>query len=196
MSAIDLSSTVGLAALVLLTLNILLGLLVSVNYNTVKRWPRRRLPVPLYRLHNWNAYVAISVALLHPAILLCSKTAGFRIQNVLWPLDSPGQTTYNVLGAVTLYGFTLVVVTSYLRRRLGHVAWKRLHYVAYLAAACMFVHGAWIDQNLKNQPPDFLDGEKLIVETCFFAVLSGSIWRWRYGSEKVRFQRARRFSQG
>lgn len=176
--------------MVLFTLNILMGLLVSVNYNSVKQWPHRKLPVPLYKIHNWNAYLALSVAALHPIILLFSKTAHFAIGDVLLPLSSPGQRLYNILGALTFYSFTLVVVTSYLRRRLGHVAWKRLHYVAYFAAAVMFVHGTLIDQNLKGQTPDFLDGEKVLVEVCFLVVVGAAVWRWRYGSEKTRYQRA------
>jgi DMSO/TMAO reductase YedYZ heme-binding membrane subunit len=107
------------------------------------------------------------------------------------PLNSPGQRLYNNLGALTFYSFTLVVVTSYFRRRLGHVAWKKLHYVAYFAAGLMFVHGTLIDQNLKGQTPDFLDGEKVLVEGCFLLVVAASIWRWRYGSEKKRYLSAR-----
>ena len=186
-SAVDISGSVGLVAMVLLTLNILMGLLVSVNYNTVKQWPRRKLPVPLYRIHNWNAYLALAVAAAHPAILLFSKTAHFRAWDLLWPLDSPGQSLYNIFGAVTFYAFLLVVVTSYLRRRLGHVAWKRLHYVAYLAAAAMFMHGLLIDPNLKGQPPDLVDAEKVLVEACLALVAGATLWRWRYGSEKKRY---------
>lgn len=186
-SAVDISSTVGLVAMGLFTLNILMGLLVSVNYNTVKQWPHRKLPVPLYKVHNWNAYLALSVAALHPTILLFSKTAHFRIIDVLLPVNSPGQTLYNILGALTFYGFAIVAVTSYFRRRLGHVAWKRLHYTAYFAAAVLYVHGTLIDQNLKGQTPDFLDGEKVLVEVCFLVVVAAAIWRWRYGSEKKRY---------
>jgi len=190
-SAVDISSTVGLVAMVLFTINILMGLLVSVNYNTVKQWPHRKLPIPLYKLHNWNAYLALSVAALHPVILLFSKTAHFGIADVLLPLNSPGQRLFNILGATTFYAFAVVVVTSYFRRRLGHIAWKRLHYTAYFAAAVLFVHGTLIDQNLKGQVPDFLDGEKVLVEVCFLLVVAASIWRWRYGSEKKRYLAAK-----
>jgi methionine sulfoxide reductase heme-binding subunit len=186
-SAVDVSSTVGLVAMVLFTVNILMGLLVSVNYNTERQWPRCKLPVPLYRIHNWNGYVALSVAGLHPLILLFSRTAHFKVLDVLWPLDSPGQRLYNVLGALTFYSFTLVVVTSYLRRPLGHVVWKRIHYTAYFAAVTLFIHGTLIDQNLKGEPRDFLDGEKVLVEGCLVLVVAAAIWRWRYGSEKKRY---------
>lgn len=190
-SAVDVSSTVGLVAMVLLTLNILMGLLVSTNYHFEKQWPRRKLPVPLFRIHNWTGYVALSVAALHPLILLLSSTAKFKLGDILLPVSSPGQTLYNNLGALGFYSFLFVVVTSYFRPKLGYRPWKKLHYTAYFAAAVMFVHGTLIDQNLKNQPPDLLDGEKLLVEGCFVLVCAAAVWRWRYGSEKKRYLRQR-----
>jgi predicted ferric reductase len=189
-SAVDVSAVVGLTAMVLLTLNILMGLLVSTNYHTVRQWPHRKLPWPLFKIHNWTGYVAMSVAVLHPVVLLCSRTAKFGVGDVLFPVYSPGQTLYNILGALTFYSFLLVVTTSYFRPRLGYRPWKKLHYTAYFAAACMFVHGTLIDQNLKGQAPDFLDGEKVLVEGCFLVVVAASIWRWRYGSEKKRYRAA------
>lgn len=187
-SAVDISAVVGLTAMVLLTLNILMGLLVSTNYHSVRQWPHRKLPWPLFKIHNWVGYIAMAVAVLHPVILLCSRTAKFGVGDVLFPIHSPGQTLYNSLGALTFYSFALVVATSYFRPKLGYRPWKKLHYVAYLAAAMMFVHGTLIDQNLKGQVPDFLDGEKVLVEVCFLAVLGASIWRWRRGSEKKRYR--------
>jgi methionine sulfoxide reductase heme-binding subunit len=186
MTAIDASSFAGLTAMVLLTLNLLLGLLVSTNYNPARQWPRRKLPAPLFRIHNWTAYVAIAVALLHPALLLLVGKPRFRLGDILLPVSSPGQTLYNNLGALTLYAFLLVVVTSYFRPKLGYRPWKKLHYTAYGAAAVMYIHGTLIDQNLKNAAPDFLDGEKLLVEGCALLVIAGAVWRVRRGAEKQR----------
>ena len=191
-SIIDVAATVGLIAMVLLTLNILMGLLVSTNYNFQKQWPHRKLPWPLFRIHNWTGYAALCVATLHPILLMFvnTKLGKFTVGDVLLPLHSPFQTLYNCLGALTFYGFTLVVVTSYFRPKLGYRPWKKLHYVAYFAAATMFVHGTLIDQNLKNETPDFLDGEKVLVEVCFLVVVAASIWRIRYGKEKQRHRKA------
>jgi predicted ferric reductase len=190
-SAIDLSSTVGLIAMVMLTINILMGLLVSVNYNPQTWWPHRKLPVPFWKLHNWNGYLAMGVAVFHPVILLFSSTAKFKVGDVLLPINSPGQTLYNNLGALTFYLFLFVITTSYFRPQLRYRPWKKLHYTAYFAAALMYVHGTLIDPNLKNMPTDFLDGEKLLVEGCCLIVVVASIWRWRYGTEKQRFVAAR-----
>jgi sulfoxide reductase heme-binding subunit YedZ len=192
-SAVDLSSFAGLTAMVLLTLNLLLGLLVSTNYNPARQWPRRKLPAPLFKIHNWTAYVAIAVVVLHPAILLFSTQAPrFSLGDVLLPLSSPGQRLYNNFGAVAFYGFLFVVVTSYFRPKLGYRPWKKLHYTAYGAAAFMYVHGTLIDQNLKNGAPDFLDGEKLLVEGCCLLVVAATIWRIRRGTEKQRREAVKR----
>jgi hypothetical protein len=121
-SAIDLSSFAGLTAMALLAINLLLGLLVTTNYNPRQHWPHRKIPI--FKIHNWNAYLAIAVVCLHPVILLFSKTAGFHARDVLWPLHSPGQRLYNCMGAAAFYAIALVVVTSYFRPRLGSRPWE------------------------------------------------------------------------
>ena len=98
MTAIDLSSYAGLTAMVLLTINILLGLLISVRYSPVRSWPHRRIPV--FDIHNWTAYIALALVGLHPTILLFSATAKFKWLDILWPLGSPGQRLYNCFGAL------------------------------------------------------------------------------------------------
>jgi hypothetical protein len=55
----------------------------------------------------------------------------------------------------------------------------------------MFFHGIFIDQNLKGQTPDFLDGEKVLVEGCFVLVVAAAVWRWRRGTEKQRHRAAK-----
>jgi methionine sulfoxide reductase heme-binding subunit len=182
MSAVDLSSDAGLIAMVLLTINILLGLLLSARYNTVRSWPKRRLPI--FDVHNWTAYIALGLVFLHPTLLLLSSSAGFRIVDVLFPIHSPKQTLYNNLGALAFYCVIFVVVTSYFRSRLGSRLWKKLHYVSYAAAAFVFVHGILIDPELKNNPPDLLDGEKVLVEVCALLIAIATIWRIRYQPKK------------
>lgn len=188
-TAVDISSTVGLIAMYLFTANLLMGLLISVNYTPQKYWPHKKLPFPFWKLHNWNAYVALSVACLHPTILLFgSGNQKFGLMDILLPLHSPHQTLYNCLGAITFYLFLFVVVTSYFRPQLRYRPWKKLHYVAYAAGIVMYIHGTLIDPNLKDQPTDFFDGEKVQVWLCFLLVLSAAIWRWKFGTEKQRWK--------
>jgi predicted ferric reductase len=182
MTAVELSSDAGLVAMVLLTVNILLGLLLSARYNTLRSWPHKRLPV--FDIHNWTAYIALGLIVLHPVLLLVSETAHFRVIDVLFPIKSPHQTLYNNLGALAFYSVLFVVVTSYIRSRLGSRLWKKLHYVSYAAAALLFVHGLEIDPDLKEKAPDYLDGEKVLVEVCALLIIVATVWRIRYQPKK------------
>jgi len=176
-TAVDISSVVGLTALGIFTAQILLGLLLSVGYNPVRRWPRRRLK--LFQFHNWLGYIGLSVAITHPLVLLASSTAGFRLFDILVPLWSPKQPFENTLGAAAIYLVTFVVVTSYFRRAFGHHRWKQLHYTSYAAAAVFFVHGTLSDPLLQNRPVDWIDAEKLYVEGCAALVAAATLWRFR-----------------
>lgn len=178
MSAIDLSSDVGLVACGLLTLNILLGLLLSMRYNPWTHWPHRRFNY--FRIHNWTGYLALAVSALHPMIVLFSSTANFRVFDIVIPVQSPKQPLVNSLGAIGLYALTLVVVTSYVRHRMTRHTWKLLHYVAYVSAAFFFAHSLFSDPTLKGNPVDWLDGEKVYIELCVVAVALVSAYRVRW----------------
>jgi predicted ferric reductase len=189
MTAIDLSSYFGLAAMTLLTLNILLGLVMSVKHNPMRDWPHRRINT--FKIHNWTAYIALSVAAVHPLIILLSSTARFRFVDILYPVNAPKQPWVNVLGALALYSLIFVVLTSYFRRELGRKTWKMLHFTAYGTATLFFVHGILADPKLKDGPVDFLDGEKVYVELCLLLVIvaAGLRVRWQLRQPPPRVHR-------
>jgi DMSO/TMAO reductase YedYZ heme-binding membrane subunit len=178
MTALDLSSYFGLAAMTLLTLNILIGLVMSVKYNPVRNWPHRRINT--FKIHNWTAYIALTFAAIHPVIILFSSTAKFTLVDILYPVNAPRQPWINVLGALALYTLAFVVVTSYFRRELGRKKWKTLHFTAYGTAALFYVHGIFTDPNLKDSPIDFLDAEKVYVELCLLLVILAAAFRIRW----------------
>jgi len=183
-SAVELSSDVGLAAVGLLTANILLGLLLSTGYNPVRRWPRRR--VKLFTFHNWTGYIALATAALHPIVVLFSPTAGFRPLDVAVPIWSPAQPIENSIGAVGLYLVAFAVLTSYFLRVFGFHRWKQLHYTTYAAAVAFFVHSLLTDPELKNRAVDWVDAEKVFVEVCLLLVTTATIWRVVEGNREVR----------
>jgi DMSO/TMAO reductase YedYZ heme-binding membrane subunit len=176
-TAIDISSVLGLVALGIFTAQILLGLLLSVGYNPLRRFPHQRLK--LFTFHNWLGYIGLATAMIHPLILLTSSTAGFRLFDILVPVWSPTQPFENTLGAIAFYLVAFVVLTSYFRRLFGRHRWKQLHYTAYAAALVFYVHGTLADPLLQNRPVDFIDAEKAYVEGCALLVVAASIWRYR-----------------
>jgi len=190
MTAVDVSGTVALIAVGLLTLNLLLGLLLSVGYNPKRQWPRQAFK--LFTLHNWTAYVAFGAVVLHAGALLFSKDPAFRLYDVLVPIESPVQPFSNNLGAIGFYLVTIVVVSSLrmVRGALGRHLWKPIHFTTYAAALVFFTHGIIADPQLKNRPVDFIDAEKVYVELCALAVLAATWFRIRYRRSVTRASRA------
>jgi len=177
---VDLSGTLALGAIGLLTLNLLLGLLLSVGYNPARQWPRQR--VKLFTFHNWTGYVAFGAVVLHAGALLFSREPRFRVADVLAPIHSPVQPFSNTLGAIGFYLVIVVVVTSLKlsRSALGRHRWKTIHYTTYVAAGVFFTHGIIADPLLKGRAVDFIDAEKVYVELCAIAVAISTIWRIRH----------------
>jgi predicted ferric reductase len=122
LTALDLSAYVGLAAVGAITLNLFLGLLMAFRYSPHRSWPHHRFNY--FRIHNWTGYLALAVSALHPAILLFNKDPRFRILDILYPVHSPQQPLDNSIGAIALYLLAFIVVTSYMRLRLGRHLWK------------------------------------------------------------------------
>jgi methionine sulfoxide reductase heme-binding subunit len=177
MSALELSSDVGIVAVFVLTFNILLGLLMGVKYNPWRSWPHRR--INYFKIHNWTGYVALALSLLHVILLLLSTEANFRIIDVLYPMVGPKQPVINTLGAAALYVLIVVVTTSYFRAAIGHDRWRIIHYGTYLTATLFLIHGIWSDPSLKDRPIDYLDAEKAGIEICLLIVVVASFFRWR-----------------
>jgi DMSO/TMAO reductase YedYZ heme-binding membrane subunit len=180
MSAVDLSGTIALGAIGLLTANLLVGLLLSVGYNPVRQWPKRR--VKLFTYHNWTGYIALAAVVLHAGALLFSSDPRFSVGDVLWPTTSPVQPKTTTVGAVGLYLLAFAVFTSLKRVRaaIGRYWWKLFHWTTYAAATAFFIHGVIADPLLQGRPPDLIDAEKVYIEVCALLVIVGTVLRIRH----------------
>ena len=98
----------------------------------------------------WRFCVAL--AALHPIPLLFLDKPRFRIADVLYPVSSPEQPLVNTLGAIALYLLVFTVITSIYRAEIGRQRWKPLHYLTYVVAAVLIVHGSLTDQHLDDSP--------------------------------------------
>jgi len=182
-TVLDLSAYVGLVAVGAVTINMLLGILMAFRYSPVRSWPHRR--INYFVLHNWSGYIALSVSILHPVILLFYKGKRFRVLDLVYPVHSPSQPLDNSIGAIALYFVLFVVLTSYLRVRLGRRLWKSFHLTIYLCAVALFWHSLFTDPDLKNAPVDWFDGGKIFIEICLIVLVVIGLLRFRYYRRKV-----------
>src|SRR5678815_2595964 len=83
---LELSNYAGLASAVVLTINFFLGMLLATAYRTNLYW--KKMPVRLQQMdinsiHNYTAYVAWILVLLHVLFLLLDKTSKFTFIDVI-----------------------------------------------------------------------------------------------------------------
>ncbi len=191
MDPIELSNYAGLGAIGALTLNILIGLMLSIKYNPVRRWPHKR--VNTVKLHNFTGWTALVLVLVHPALLLLPNRVDFALIDLLYPINAPKQPLVNTFGAGAAYLLLIVVITSYFRFELGRKWWKRIHFTTYALFPLYAIHSILTEPALKDQPIDYLDGEKVFVELCVLAIVIaiGARVRWQVKQPPARVHRAR-----
>ena len=189
MDPIELSNYAGLGAIGLLTVNVLIGLLLSTKYNPVRRWPHRRINT--VKLHNYTGWAALGLVLVHPAVLLLPNHVDFHLIDLFYPMNAPKQPWINSAGAAAAYLLLVVIATSYFRFRIGRRWWKRIHFATYALFPLYAVHSILTDPALKDRNIDYLDGEKVYVELCVLAVLIaiGARWRWQRHQPPARVHR-------
>ena len=193
MTLLDLCAYLGLGAVGATSVNLLIGLLMSLRYSPVRNWPHLRLN--LFAMHQWTAYCAVALTLTHPLVLLFVPNPHFRVYDILWPINSPLQPRLNLAGAGALYLLMLVFVSSLLRTRIGRPVWRNLHYLVFPAAALLFLHSILTDPELKDGHPDLLDGGKVFVEAAtVVSVVALGIRIWLRG-RGLRPSRARTTNQ-
>lgn len=180
MTLLDLCAYLGLGAAGMATLNLLIGLLMSLRYSPVRYWPHRRINV--FALHQWTAYATVLLLIGHPLVLLFGVRPRFGWFDVVLPIHSPLQPKINLVGAVALYLLLIVFVTSLLRSRIGRPVWRKLHYLVFPATILMLVHSIFTDPDLKTGHPDFLDGGKVFVYgLAAVTILATCVRAWMRG---------------
>ncbi len=182
---VNLSSTFGLIATGLFLLNLLLGLMLTFKFR--REWWWTRLPswiraTSVFAVHNWTAYAALLVALVHPGLLLLAPKSGFNIKNIAIPLYAPHQRYLYSLGAVALYFLIAVTVSSMhgVRAYVPNRYWKWVHYLAFAATPLFLVHGLLVDPKLTDKPVDLLDAEKVLSEAGLVIFVIAAVARIRY----------------
>ncbi|MBU0697664.1 MAG: ferric reductase-like transmembrane domain-containing protein [Bacteroidetes bacterium] len=189
LTILDLSSAAGLTATGFLTFNILLGMLLSTAYKTTKIWkslPKNIQKIRVYQLHNITAYVALTLVIIHPLLLLLDISTQFTFIDIIFPLHAPKQKLFVALGTLSLYALISVVITSQkvVKKRMSFRLWKNIHLISYLTAILFVIHGVAMDPLLKDRAIDYLDAEKLFPELCLIAIIVATLFRYRYHLKK------------
>jgi predicted ferric reductase len=156
----------GLVTLLLLTVSVLLGILTAGRFST-QRWPRF-LSQGLHR--NVSLLVLVFLA-LHVGTTVVDTYTSIPLTAAFIPFASSYKTAWLSLGAVALDMLLALVATSLLRTRIGHRAWRQVHWLAYACWPVAVTHGLGIGTD-RSATWVFV-----LTMGCAVSVLAVATWR-------------------
>ncbi len=132
-----LSRASGLVAYGLLWLSMLMGLMITGRI--ARLWPGGPAA---FDLHQHTALLSLALSTFHALILLGDRYISFTLMRILIPFSSADYRPIWVgFGQIGLYLLALVGLSFYVRRKIGHKTWRRIHYLSFVVFLVVTVHG-------------------------------------------------------
>lgn len=126
----------GAVTLVLLTLNLVLGIV------NVRRWtPRGLQRFVMEDLHRTLGLLVAAVLGVHIATSVLDSFVSISVSDALVPFVGSYRPFWLGLGALSLDLLAALIITSLLRARIGLRAWRAIHWVAYASWPIAVAHG-------------------------------------------------------
>jgi len=160
----------GLAALVVLTLATVLGIVTSVRWSN-PRWPRFVIEL----LHRNSSLLAFALIVVHVTAVVADAFAPIGFKDTVVPFVAVYRPVWLGLGAAASDILIVLLVTSLLRHRMNHRVWRFLHWFAYLAWPLVVVHGLGTGSDTK------LGLVLILYVVCIVAVVVAAWWRLAVG---------------
>jgi methionine sulfoxide reductase heme-binding subunit len=131
-----LSRATGVASILLLTVVVVLGVLVS-----GRRRPHGERATVVMAVHRWLSLGMVAFLLTHVATAVVETYVSIDVVSAVVPFTSGYETVWVGLGTVAVDLMVAVLLTSWWRHRLPERAWRVVHYAAYALWPAALVHG-------------------------------------------------------
>jgi hypothetical protein len=131
--------------LLLLTASVVLGV-ANVGRLHSTRWPR----FVIEGVHRNVSLLAIAVLIVHIATSVLDPFAGIHLIDAVVPFVGSYRPFWLGLGAFASDLLLAVAITSLVRRRLGHGAWRAIHWLAYLCWPVAVMHTVGTGSDVKQ----------------------------------------------
>ncbi len=156
----------GLVAMLLLTVSVLFGIITAGRFAS-EDWPR----FLSQGLHRNTSLLVLAFLALHVGTTVADTYTSIPLAAAFVPFASAYKTAWLGLGAVALDLLLALVATSLARRRFGHRAWRRVHWLAYACWPVAVAHGLGIGT---DRTATWVLGLSM---GCVLAVLGAAAWR-------------------
>ncbi len=126
----------GVVALILLTLTVVVGVL-DVARVGGPSWPR----FVVDGIHRTGSLLAVIFLGVHVATAVLDSFAPISLVDAFVPFTGTYRPIWLGLGALASDLLLAIAVTSLVRRRVGHRAWRAIHWLAYASWPIAVIHG-------------------------------------------------------
>jgi hypothetical protein len=132
----DAARAAGLTSYLLLTVTVVLGLVLSLRWQS-KRWPR----LVTNEAHGYLALLSLVFLTVHVLAVAVDPFTRFGLADVVVPFYARYRPLWMGLGIASLYLLLAVLLSSWLRSRIGFRTWRRLHFATFAVYAGATLHG-------------------------------------------------------
>jgi hypothetical protein len=140
-----LTRSTGVVSLLLLTLTMVLGV-IDVNRWSTPSWPR----FVLDSLHRSVSLLVLVFLGLHILTAVLDSFAPISLWEAIVPFIGSYRPLWLGLGAVAFDLLLALTITSLMRQRLGHRAWRITHWLAYACWPIALLHGLGTGSDIKS----------------------------------------------
>ena len=156
----------GMVALILLTASVLLGILTAGRFSSEK-WPR----FLTQGLHRNLSLLAVLFLSVHVVTIVMDTYTSIPLTAAFIPFTNSYHEFWLSLGAIAGDLLLALVVTSLIRKRIGHRFWRVVHWMAYACWPVAMAHGLGIGTD-RNAVWVFV-----VTISCGLSVVSVATWR-------------------
>jgi predicted ferric reductase len=126
----------AIVAYLLLWFSMVFG--VGVTNKLATRWPGL---AKTNELHQYVSILGIAFGLFHGMILLGDQYMNFALWQVLLPFSTASYRPLAVgLGQLAFYAWVVILISFYVRRKIGSKVWRGIHYASYFTYLAVLVH--------------------------------------------------------
>lgn len=127
----------AVSAYVLLWISMILGLMLS--NRMAKHWPGAPAANDL---HQYVSLLGLGLTAFHAAILTGDAYLKINFGQIITPFGVSSYRPIQVgLGQIAVYLWIIVAASFYVKQRIGHKAWKLIHFSSFILFFFALVHG-------------------------------------------------------
>jgi DMSO/TMAO reductase YedYZ heme-binding membrane subunit len=160
------SRAAGIVTLLLLTVVMAFGIMTATR---VGGKPLPRFAVA--ELHRRLSLLAMAFLAIHVGTTVMDSYVNTGLLSVIIPGASHYKTVWVAFGTVALDLIVAIMITSLMRQRISHDAWRAIHWLSYLAWPVALIHTIFIGTDVKFGWMD------LVVAGCVAVVVAAAAWR-------------------